>query len=127
VSPFTDWPTEADWQIHVTEDALSSELLAELTRPKITKREDFEWVGAIEVLATKSIKDFDSRRHKLVGWVHDIRADEFFPEHKLRIVYEDNIFLNRSARPLHKRAFYHCSEYDTLRNLSHSIRKSCQQ
>ncbi|KAH7335796.1 hypothetical protein B0J17DRAFT_667850 [Rhizoctonia solani] len=84
------WPTKAEWQTYVTEDALGHGPLTELARLEPSDQTAFEIMGALERLAANSIKDYDSRRHKFVGWNQaGSFQEEEHADYKVRVVYED--------------------------------------
>lgn len=79
----------AEWQTHVTEDALAIRSLANLTLPKISNKLDLDWSAAVERLAVNSIKNFDPRRHRLVGWNRNAYDRTGFTDYEVHVVYED--------------------------------------
>ncbi|CAE6498826.1 unnamed protein product [Rhizoctonia solani] len=88
--PIKKWPIEAEWQTYVTEDALGNGPLAGLVQLEPSQQNSLELMGAIERLASHSIKDYDPRRHKFIGWNETGHFQhEEYADYDVRVVYED--------------------------------------
>ncbi|CAE6456211.1 unnamed protein product, partial [Rhizoctonia solani] len=88
--PMKKWPTKAEWQIYITEDALGHGPFTDLKQLEPDDHDTLKLMGAIERLATHTIKDYDPRRHRFLGWnrIGDFQQEEY-TDFKTLIIYED--------------------------------------